>query len=271
MLYNIVMYKNLWLKKGGVMKDISYFFKKCFCVLMVSLVYILSTEDPTESETLNITTYYPAPYGGYVSLLTTNNTYLARDNGGSVGIGTTTPGQKLDVNGGNIRATGEIISTLQSGSGQFRAIAGSYGAFIRNDGSDTYIPLLTAGGDQYGGWNSLRPLRINNASGDVYIANGQVIMVHSNGNVGLGIWPSYKLDVNGDVRILGTLYGLCTWRTDDGGYYWHGCAGGEWIMGFNPQGWANEGVCGGNVGGQCAYGGTRLVPTWGYMLCCRMQ
>ena len=43
------------------------------------------------SETLTMTTYYPAPYGGYASLLTTGQTLLARD-GGSVGIGTPTPG-----------------------------------------------------------------------------------------------------------------------------------------------------------------------------------
>ncbi|HNT97867.1 MAG TPA: hypothetical protein PKK31_06350 [Elusimicrobiales bacterium] len=48
------------------------------------------------SETLTLTTYYPAPYGGYARLLTTDETLLARD-GGNVGIGVTTPGVKLDV------------------------------------------------------------------------------------------------------------------------------------------------------------------------------
>lgn len=33
------------------------------------------------SESLTLTTYYPAPYGGYVSILTTGNTVLARDGG----------------------------------------------------------------------------------------------------------------------------------------------------------------------------------------------
>ena len=88
------------------------------------------------SETLTLTTYYPAPYGGYAALLTTGgtvaspvNTLLTRDAGnvgvglgagvpaqkfqvnasgtnafvvttaGNVGIGTTTPGSKLEVNG----------------------------------------------------------------------------------------------------------------------------------------------------------------------------
>ena len=51
-----------------------------------------------ESETLTLTTYYPAPYGGYASILTTGQTLLARD-GGNVGVGTGTPGSKFHVVG----------------------------------------------------------------------------------------------------------------------------------------------------------------------------
>jgi hypothetical protein len=57
------------------------------------------------SEPLVLTTYYPAPYAGYASLLTTGLTVLARDNG-NVGIGTPTPLARLHVNGGTIRITG---------------------------------------------------------------------------------------------------------------------------------------------------------------------
>lgn len=132
-----------------------------------------------ESETLQITTYYPAPYGAYVSILTTGDTWLARD-WGNVGIGTASPGQKLDVFGGNIRVDGEVISTLGSGSGQFRAIAGNYGFMIRNDGVNTYF-LLTNSGNQYGGWNGLRPFWINNASGDIGLAAGNISISHNTG------------------------------------------------------------------------------------------
>jgi hypothetical protein len=91
-------------------------------------------------------------------------------NGGNVGIGITNPGEPLDVSG-IARASGEIISTMASGSGQFRMVNGNYGAFWRNDGSNTYL-LLTASGSPYAGWNGLRPFYVNDASGYVDMQNG---------------------------------------------------------------------------------------------------
>ena len=72
----------------------------------------------------------------------------------------------LDTNG-NLATTGEHISTL-SGYGNFRAISGNYGTFFRNDGTDFYY-LITASGDQYGSWSTLRPLTIKNSNGAVTI------------------------------------------------------------------------------------------------------
>ncbi len=79
---------------------------------------------------------------------------------GNIGIGTTTPFTKLEVND-------EIISgTYKSTGGNFRLIGGSYGAMLRNDGSNLYL-LLTSSGDQYGTWNALRPFTVNVSTGAV--------------------------------------------------------------------------------------------------------
>ncbi|MDE2101231.1 MAG: hypothetical protein KGL39_28555, partial [Patescibacteria group bacterium] len=91
---------------------------------------------------------------------------------GGVGIGTTSLGTGAFVTvNGNLVSNGELQSTLGSGYGQIRMIAGNYGAMWRNDGANTYL-LFTNSGDQYGSWNSLRPLYINDSTGEVYMGNG---------------------------------------------------------------------------------------------------
>lgn len=120
--------------------------------------------------------------------------------GGNVGIGTTGPGYSLDVTG-TVRASGEIISTNVN---QFRAIAGSYGTFLRNDGTATYL-LLTASGDQYGTWNALRPFHYNNASGNVVIGNNALFVQHG-GNVGIGsVTPNASAQLDVDSTTKGFL------------------------------------------------------------------
>ena len=67
-------------------------------------------------------------------------------------------------NVGKISANGEIIT---SSANSFRAVYGSYGFFIRNDGVSTYF-MHTNKDDPYGGWNN-RPITIDNASGRISI------------------------------------------------------------------------------------------------------
>lgn len=62
-------------------------------------------------------------------------------------------------------ATDEIVAR---GGNQIRMIGGEYGALWRNDGAKTYL-LLTNQGDVYGGWNTLRPFMIDNATGEFTI------------------------------------------------------------------------------------------------------
>ncbi len=61
------------------------------------------------SETVTLTTYYPAPSGVYTRMITTANTFLARD-GGVLGVGTTGAVSKLGVSGG--AAIGAAYATI---------------------------------------------------------------------------------------------------------------------------------------------------------------
>ncbi|MFA6434582.1 MAG: hypothetical protein WCW52_07800 [Elusimicrobiales bacterium] len=85
------------------------------------------------SEPLTLTTYYPAPYGGYAALLTTGgnpaaafNTILARDNG-RVGIGAAGPNARLDVQGGGNTAASFGLAVRNSND--------SYALAVRDDGN----------------------------------------------------------------------------------------------------------------------------------------
>lgn len=56
------------------------------------------------SESVTLSTYYPAPSGVYTNMITTGNTFLARDTG-SVAIGVPTALGKLHVENGNVLFT----------------------------------------------------------------------------------------------------------------------------------------------------------------------
>lgn len=78
--------------------------------------------------------------------------------------------------------TGIPYQFVSKNSDGFRIAYGSYGFFIRNDGGSTYF-MLTNSGDQMGTWNGLRPMSINN----------------STGNVSMG----HELRVNGELALSG--------------------------------------------------------------------
>src|SRR3989338_251880 len=105
------------------------------------------------TETIQIDTYYPAPYGSYAELTTTSNTYLATE-GGNVGIGTTAPSTTLQVIG-NVRigdsTTGYTLPTADGATNQVMQTDGSGTVTWNNSGasrkkrftsSDTFtVPL----------------------------------------------------------------------------------------------------------------------------------
>jgi hypothetical protein len=66
-------------------------------VLMIVLCFCTAVSIARAGK-VELTTYYPAPYGEYKELTTTEKASFATSSG-SVGIGTTTPANKLDVEG----------------------------------------------------------------------------------------------------------------------------------------------------------------------------
>lgn len=68
-----------------------------------------------------------------------------------------------DTMSGTLKVGAEVQTTSAN---SYRMVYGNYGAFWRQDGSNLYL-MLTKSGDQYGSYNSLRPLAVNLSSGDV--------------------------------------------------------------------------------------------------------
>lgn len=96
--------------------NINIKFTKRQIILPIAAFLLCLTPLVFGAETYVMTSYYPAPYGGYVQLLATNNAFLARD-GGRVGIGTATPSSKLEiangdayVNTGNMGISGGVVA-----------------------------------------------------------------------------------------------------------------------------------------------------------------
>ena len=125
--------------------------------------------------------------------------YISTD--GNVGIGTTNPNVKLQVEEGVIRAIGTTAATGQIDSSP------NFGAFRFYDGS------IFRGGLGMGQWagvgNDTDIVQyLNNVN--YYISNGTtpLVKVETGGNVGIGTTnPSEKLEVLGDIKFGGSTNG----------------------------------------------------------------
>lgn len=79
---------------------------------------------------------------------------------------------KLESATGGVNSNGEIAVTAANA---FRTVQGNYGSFWRNDGASLYL-MVTASGDQYGSWNSLRPIYFSLTSGRATMENGATLL-----------------------------------------------------------------------------------------------
>jgi hypothetical protein len=129
---------------------------------------------------------------GNLSLFTNGVERVRFDENGNVGIGTTNPAQKLDVNGGAeinyLGINGAALSNVP-----LRIVARSNNLAMRFDQNDG-----TAKWDIFTDANSLNFCESNVACNRLVLETG--------GNIGIGRFPSFKLDVNGSIRANATVY-----------------------------------------------------------------
>ena len=136
----------------------------------------------------------PSGFGGTGTLLTMGQTALAVSSG-NVGIGTTGPATKLELQGSSAP-----IARLGVSSGLLNS---KIGAIEFRNASDVYLSKIEsyASDPTYSDQTDLRFFT-------TYQTSQERVRITSNGNVGIGTTaPSAKLEVVGNIKASGDLYG----------------------------------------------------------------
>lgn len=245
------------------------------------------------SETLQLTTYYPAPYGGYVSLLASGgtpavpaNTLLVRD-AGRLGIGTgiNPPNGKVDIRltpstiPGN-GPDGVQISDDNVGPdtrnyatfGVTRNASGNNNAYFGMTKSGTYPWAFGVAGSNDLIMGPSQPAGSKVISNPMFrLSTGGMVAIGSN------VEANKRLRVQGDMRVTGDLYvdgminNLCT-RV---GYSTGGltsCPVGNRVIGFLGDGVARiQGFLPANQTSSSVGRYVVMGEDWGgTMICCKL-
>lgn len=137
---------------------------------------------------------------------------------GNVGIGTTTPAQKLHVVGDIRMGTSGVGSILRINRPSDGADAGNVGFFSSSANSDFGLRNGSGGGD----------IRLYSNDGSLRFYTGssftnQVFRITNTGAVGVGTTsPSEKLHVSGNIRQTGYQRSDNYQSQGDYGWHWHG-------------------------------------------------
>jgi hypothetical protein len=143
---------------------------------------------------------------------------------GNVGIGTTSPAQKLHV-AGNVRVDGAIVApegTLRDDGGGWVRTYGNTGWYSQTYGGGWYMTDTTwirsyGNKNIYQNTGILRTdgtLQVGSSGGTLNVVNGgnfayraNVLFANTAGNVGIGTTsPSQQLEITGDFEIPNTTY-----------------------------------------------------------------
>lgn len=220
--------------------------------LLITAFFICWRPGFLGSETLTLTTYYPAPFGGYTSLLTTGKTLLARDSN-MVGIGLATPLNKLHIQGtGGGTVDLRVNGRIQTG-----------------DGSAAGGMWLSQNNDMFVGQNG--------TTASFWTGGNWRFNINQAGAISTGASLPLGSDVAGDVRIGGTIWGVCrtVGYTLNGGGAAQSCSGNERVVTWYGNGTATSGMLflGGALENPAAWSQYVSVGAdrGGSLLCCRIQ
>lgn len=157
-------------------------------------------------EEVVLTTYYPAPYGKYNRIRTTGQTTLA-EQGGNVGIGTTSPTGPFQVsvptasNALRVNSDGTVGVGHPGGGGVTLTIGGPlYVGANALGGTDAgFIRTLSGAFELQGSARYIRHIDDNPiAIGGTTMNRDTLVVVPSSGNVGIGTTnPAARLSVAG--------------------------------------------------------------------------
>ena len=155
---------------------------------------------------------------GAIAFFTTAAERMRITSAGNVGIGTTAPGAKLDVNG-TISASGEINS-------------------ISNNAR---ISLYRSTGTNYFDWSSGQPLYFSTETTAGGSGRSTKMVLLDNGNVGIGTTsPGYMLDVAEKIRMVAGLKITPTTSNlyaTDGALSYYSASNGVYLNGAGASGW----------------------------------
>lgn len=158
---------------------------------------VRTTDNPTFNR-VDLTDFGTASGGFHVGGTSdpgTNNLIVD----GIVGIGTTSPSEKLDVNGAVSlnRSSGNDLLYLYKHSNTLR-----FSTYVLGDGTEWRVARYTDGGVFNGA-----PIRVTREHGTVVMDNGTLVVSAGDNRVGIGTnSPDYTLEVYGTIGGSGGLY-----------------------------------------------------------------
>ena len=140
-----------------------------------------------------------------------NGNSIYNDNSGNVGIGTSSPGSKLDIVGSSLASQFKLSNTTADTTTKYGALVGRHytnseepvtGMLITSNSSATGGTVSIGGGISAA--NAVNNIILYTAANNTTLTGTERMRVASNGNVGIGTTsPDYKLDVEGDISLVG--------------------------------------------------------------------